>query len=481
MPYSDLRDFLQLLEKKRLLHKIKVDVDPILEISEITDRMSKSLNGGKALYFEKVKGSSIPVVTNIFGSFDRMCLALEVERLDDVGKRIEKLFNQSPPKSFKEKIKTFFELIEISKYLPKKVKDAPCQEVIDNKPDLSKLPILKTWPLDGGRFITLPMVFTRDPETGKQNCGMYRMHVYDEKTTGMHWHIHKDSAMHYRKYKELGKIMPVSVAIGSDPAVIYSATAPLPYGVDEMIFAGFLRKNSVEMVKCITSDIEVPANAEIVLEGYIDPQELRDEGPFGDHTGFYSPVDKFPVFHVVCITHRKNPVYPATVVGKPPMEDCYMGKATERIFLPLLRMQFPEIIDMNLPMEGVFHNAAIISIRKQYPGHGKKIIHGLWGMGQMMFSKLIIVVDEDVDVQDLSTTAWKVLNNVDWRRDVIIAEGPVDELDHSSSMPRFGGKMGIDATRKTREEGMMRDWPEEIKQDENIKELVTKRWHEYGF
>lgn len=243
MPYSDLRDFLQLLEKKRLLHKIKVDVDPILEISEITDRMSKSLNGGKALYFEKVKGSSIPVVTNIFGSFDRMCLALEVERIDDVGKRIEKLFNQSPPKSFKEKIKTFFELIEISKYLPKKVKDAPCQEVIDNKPDLSKLPILKTWPLDGGRFITLPMVFTRDPETGKQNCGMYRMHVYDEKTTGMHWHIHKDSAMHYRKYKELGKIMPVSVAIGSDPAVIYSATAPLPYGVDEMIFAGFLRKN----------------------------------------------------------------------------------------------------------------------------------------------------------------------------------------------------------------------------------------------
>ncbi len=481
MAYRDLREFLQVLEKKGLLHRVKVEVDPVLEIAEITDRMCKSANGGKALFFERVKGSSIPVVTNIFGSFERICLALEVETLDDVGKRIEKLLNHTPPKTLKEKIKAVFELIEISKYLPKRVNKAPCQEVINHDPDLSKLPILKTWPKDGGRFITFPMVFTRDPETGKQNCGMYRMHVYDEKTTGMHWHIHKDGAVHFRKYKELGRTMPVAVAIGSDPAVIYSATAPLPYGVDEMVFAGFLRKSPVEMVKCITSDIEVPSNSEIVLEGYVEPDELRDEGPFGDHTGFYSPVDKFPVFHVTCITHRKSPIYPATVVGKPPMEDCYMGKATERIFLPLLRMQFPEIVDMNLPMEGVFHNAAIVSIKKQYPGHGKKIIHGLWGMGQMMFSKLIIVVDEDVNVQDLSTTAWKVLNNVDWRRDVIISEGPVDELDHASSMARFGGKMGIDATRKTREEGMMRDWPEEITQAEEIKELVTKRWHEYGF
>ncbi|WP_353683498.1 menaquinone biosynthesis decarboxylase [Thermodesulfovibrio sp. 3907-1M] len=481
MAYNDLREFLHILDKKGLLHRVRVEVDPVLEIAEITDRMCKSPNGGKALFFEKVKGSSMPVVTNIFGSFERMCLALEVESLDDVSKRIEKLINQTPPKSLKDKIKAVFELIEISKYLPKRVSKAACQEVINHNPDLSKLPILKTWPKDGGRFITFPMVFTRDPETGKQNCGMYRMHVYDERTTGMHWHIHKDGAVHYRKYKELGKRMPVAVAIGSDPAVIYSSTAPLPYGVDEIVFAGFLRRSPVEMVKCVTSDIEVPANSEIVLEGYVEPDELRDEGPFGDHTGFYSPVDKFPVFHVTCITHRKNPIYPATVVGKPPMEDCYMGKATERIFLPLLRMHFPEIKDINLPIEGVFHNAAIVSIKKQYPGHGKKIIHGLWGMGQMMFSKLIIVVDEDVNVQDLSTTAWKVLNNVDWRRDVIISEGPVDELDHASSMPRFGGKMGIDATRKTREEGMMRDWPEEITQAEEIKELVTKRWHEYGF
>jgi 4-hydroxy-3-polyprenylbenzoate decarboxylase len=481
MAYNDLRDFIKVLEAKGLIHRVKVEVDPVLEIAEITDRMCKSPYGGKALFFENVKGSQIPVVTNIFGSFERMCLALEIESLDDIGKRIEKLLNQTPPKNFKEKIKAFFELIEVSKYLPKKVNKAPCQEIINHEPDLSKLPILKTWPLDGGRFITFPMVFTRDPDSGKQNCGMYRMHVYNQKTTGMHWHIHKDGATHYRKYKELGKRMPVAVAIGGDPAVIYSSTAPLPYGVDEMVFAGFLRRRPVEMVKCITSDIEVPANAEIVLEGYVEPEELRDEGPFGDHTGFYSPVDKFPVFHITCITHRKNPIYPATVVGKPPMEDCYMGKATERIFLPLLRMQFPEIVDMNLPMEGVFHNAAIISIKKQYPGHGKKIIHGLWGMGQMSFSKLIIVVDEDVDVQDLSTTAWKVLNNVDWRRDIIISEGPVDELDHASSMPRFGGKMGIDATRKMREEGMMRDWPEEINQAEEIKQLVTKRWHEYGF
>ncbi|WP_028842267.1 menaquinone biosynthesis decarboxylase [Thermodesulfovibrio yellowstonii] len=481
MAYKDLRDFIEVLEAKGLLHRVKVEVDPVLEIAEITDRMCKSPHGGKALFFEKVKGSNIPVVTNIFGSFERMCLSLEVESLDDVGKRVEKLLNQTPPKTFKEKIKAVFELIEISKYLPKSVSKAPCQEVINNEPDLTKLPILKTWPLDGGRFITLPMVFTRDPDTGKQNCGMYRMHVYDATTTGMHWHIHKDGATHYRKYKELGKRMPVAVAIGSDPAVIYSSTTPLPYGVDEMVFAGFLRKSPVEMIKCVTCDIEVPANAEFVLEGYVEPNELRDEGPFGDHTGFYSPVDKFPVFHITCITHRKNPIYPATVVGKPPMEDCYMGKATERIFLPLLRMQFPEIRDMNLPMEGVFHNAAIISIKKQYPGHGKKIIHGLWGMGQMMFSKLIIIVDDDVDVQDLSTTAWKVLNNVDWRRDIIISEGPVDELDHSASFPRFGGKMGIDATRKTREEGMMRDWPEEITQAEEIKQLVTKRWHEYGF
>jgi len=487
MAYRDLREFIKLIETKGLLHRIKVEVDPILEISEITDRMSKSPNGGKALFFEKVKGSAFPVVTNIFGSFERMCLALEVNKLADIAKRIESLLNQAPPKTFFEKIAMLPKLIEFSQYLPKYVKDAPCHEVIEkDNPDLSKFPIIKCWPGDGqagdeGRFITLPMVFTKDPETGRPNCGMYRIHIYDKKTTGMHWHIHKDGARHYEKYKKLNKRMPAAIAVGSDPAVIYSASAPLPEAIDEMLFAGFLRKSPVEMIKCITNDIFVPANSEMVIEGYLEPGETHIEGPFGDHTGFYSPAEPYPVFHVTCITHRKDMIYPATLVGKPPMEDCYMGKATERIFLPLLRLDFPEIIDINLPREGVFHNFAIISIKKSYPGHAKKIIHGIWGKGQMMFAKLLIIVDDDVDVQNLSYTAWRVLNNVDWKRDIVIAEGPLDALDHAANWPRYGAKMGIDATRKTREEGMMRDWPEEIYMSEEIKRLVDLRWKEYGF
>lgn len=496
MSYKDLRAFIRLLKTKGLIHRITVEVDPILEISEITDRMSKSPNGGKALFFEKVKGSAFPVVTNLFGSFERMCLALEVNELDDVARRIETLLNQAPPKTLLEKIAMLPKLIEFSRYLPKYVKDAPCQEVIEKEnPDLSEFPIIKCWPNDGqapsevrsseseneGRFITLPMVFTKDPESGRPNCGMYRIHVYDKKTTGMHWHIHKDSARHYEKYRKLGRRMPAAIAVGSDPAVIYSASAPLPEAIDEMLFAGFLRNASVEMVKCVTNDIEVPANSEMVIEGYLEPGETRIEGPFGDHTGFYSPAEPYPVFHVTCITHREDMIYPATLVGKPPMEDCYMGKATERIFLPLLRLDFPEIIDINLPMEGVFHNFAIISIKKSYPGHAKKIIHGIWGKGQMMFAKLLIVVDDDVDVQNLSYTAWRVLNNVDWKRDVVISEGPLDALDHAANWPRYGAKMGIDATRKTREEGMMRDWPEEIEMTEEIKRLVDQKWKEYGF
>ncbi len=486
MSYKDLRDFIKVLDKKDQLLRIKTEVDPLLEITEITDRICKSPGGGKALFFEKVKGSSFPVVTNLFGSFDRMCLSLEVNRLDDIAHRIEELLNQAPPKSLMEKLSLLPKLVEFSKYFPKKVKAAPCQEVIEKEnPDLSKFPVLKCWPLDGqpddeGRFITLPMVFTKDPETGRPNCGMYRIHIYDKKTTGMHWHIHKDGARHYDKYHRLGKRMPAAVAVGSDPAVIYASSAPLPETVDEMVFAGFLRKSPVEMVKCITSEIEVPANSELVIEGYLDPGETRIEGPFGDHTGFYSLAEPYPVFHVTCITHRRDMIYPATIVGKPPMEDCYMGKATERIFLPLIRLDFPEIKDINLPMEGVFHNFAIISIKKSYPGHAKKIINGLWGKGQMMFAKLLIVVDDDVDVQDLSYTAWRVLNNVDWKRDTVFADGPLDALDHAASWPRYGSKMGIDATRKTREEGMMRDWPEEIFMSEEIRKLVDSKWKEYG-
>lgn len=487
MAYRNLREFIKLLENKGLLMRIKAEVDPMLEITEITDRMCKAPNGGKALFFENVKGSGFPVVTNLFGSFERMCLALEVKELDDIARRIEDLLNQAPPKTLKEKLSLLPKLFEFSKYFPKQVKTAPCQEVIEREhPDLGKFPIIKCWPHDGqpndeGRFITLPMVFTKDPETGRPNSGMYRIHIYDKKTTGMHWHIHKDGARHYEKYKKMGKRMPAAIAVGSDPAVIFASSAPLPESIDEMLFAGFLRRSPVEMVKCITSDIEVPANSEIVIEGYLEPGETRIEGPFGDHTGFYSPAEPYPVFHVTCITYRKDMIYPATIVGKPPMEDCYMGKATERIFLPLIRLDFPEIKDINLPMEGVFHNFAIISIKKSYPGHAKKIIHGLWGKGQMMFAKLLIVVDDDVDVHNLSYTAWRVLNNVDWKRDTVFAEGPLDALDHAANWPRYGSKMGIDATRKTREEGMMRDWPEELFMSEEIKKLVDSRWKEYGF
>ncbi len=487
MAYRDIREFIKLLETKDLLHRVAVEVDPILELAEITDRMCKSPGGGKALFFEKVKGSAYPVVTNLFGSFERMCLALEVDSLDDVGARILGLMKQAPPKSLAEKLAMLPKLLEVSRALPRRVTKAPCQEVIErDQPDLSKFPIIKCWPGDGqpgdeGRFITFPMVCTRDPETGIPNCGMYRIHVYDKTTTGMHWHIHKGGARHYDKHVEAGTRMPAAIAVGGDPAVIYASSAPLPENVDEMIFAGFLRDRPVELVKCITSDIEVPAQAEMVIEGYIDPGETRIEGPFGDHTGFYSSADPYPVFHVTCITHRKDLIYPATIVGKPPMEDCYMGKATERIFLPLIQLEFPEIRDMNLPMEGVFHNCAIISIKKSYPGHGRKIIHGLWGKGQMMFAKLIIVVDEDVDVQNLSYTAWRVLNNTDWKRDTIIADGPLDDLDHAANFPRYGSKLGIDATRKTREEGMMRDWPDEIYMSGEIVKLVDRRWKEYGF
>jgi 4-hydroxy-3-polyprenylbenzoate decarboxylase len=485
--YRDLREYLKTLESRGLILRVTAEVDPILEIAEITDRMSKSEGGGKALFFEKVRGSHYPVVTNIFGSFERMCLSLEVSHLDDIAKRIEELMKQAPPKTLSEKLSLLPKLIELSKYFPKTVKSAPCREVIEkDNPDLGRFPVLKCWPSDGqpadeGRFITLPMVFTRDPETGRQNCGMYRIHIYDRNTTGMHWHIHKDGARHFDKYLALKKRMPVAIAVGSDPAVIYSATAPLPETIDEMLFAGFLRREPVGMVKCETSDIQVPANSELVIEGYIDPEETHIEGPFGDHTGFYSAADYYPVFHVTCITHRKDLIYPATIVGKPPMEDCYMAKATERIFLPLMKLDFPEIRDINLPLEGVFHNCCIISVKKSYPGHAKKIIHGLWGKGQMMFAKLLIVVDSDVDVQDISYTAWRVLNNTDWKRDVVIADGPLDDLDHSASFPRYGSKMGIDATRKTREEGMMREWPEEIFMSEEIKRLVDRRWKEYGF
>jgi 4-hydroxy-3-polyprenylbenzoate decarboxylase len=346
---------------------------------------------------------------------------------------------------------------------------------------LRDLPVLHCWPLDGGPFITLPMVFSKNPMTGRRNCGMYRLQVYDDQTTGMHWQTHKQGAEHHRRLLEQGrKHMDVAVAIGCDPATMYSAILPLPPDLDEMMISGFLRGKPVEMVKCETSDIEVPANAEIVLEGYLELGEMRTEGPFGDHTGFYSLEDDYPVFHVTCVTRRRNPIYPTTIVGPPPMEDFYMGKAIERIFLPLMRMQLPEVRDICMPAEGVFHNLILVSIRKSYPGHARKVMHAIWGLGQAMFSKCIVVVDEDVNVQDVRETAWKALNNIDPQRDIEFVMGPVDSLDHASRLPNYGSKMGVDATRKWQAEGFTRPWPKVIRMDEAVQKRVDQLWKRAG-
>ncbi len=477
MAYKDLQHFTKHLEEKNLLRRVKTEVDSNLEITEIVDRVSKAY--GSALLFENVKNSPYPVLINAFGTYERMNLALEVDDMKDIADEIVDLMDMSNYVSLMNKIKSVPKLARLAKVFPKKVSKALCQEVVE-EPDLSTMPILKCWPEDGGEFITLPLVITKDPETGMQNMGMYRLQVYDNKTTGMHWHLHKDGKLIYEKYKKLGGRMPVAVAIGCDPATIYSATAPLPKEIDEMIFAGFLRKAPLEIVKCITNDIYVPANAEFILEGYVNVDELKLEGPFGDHTGYYSLSDMYPVFHLTKITRRKNPIYPATVVGKPPMEDCYLGKATEKIFLPLLKLQCPEIIDMNFPLEGVFHNCVIVSIDKKYPGQAKKVMHSLWGIGQMMYTKMIVVVDKQVNPHDLSTVAWKVFNNIDAARDVVIVEGPLDALDHASNLPYYGHKMGIDATKKWSSEGHTREWPNDIEMTEDIKRLVSKRWKEYG-
>lgn len=480
MAYKDLQDFIKRLEEKNLLSKIQTQVDPELEITEIADRISKSF--GPALLFENVKGSPYPLLINAMGTYERMNLALGVDSMDDIGKDIGDFIDMSKYLGLMNKFKSLPKLARMASVFPIKLPTkGACQEVIDENPDLTTLPVLKCWPGDAGRFITLPLVITVDPETGIQNMGMYRLQVYDKNTTGMHWHLHKDGREIYEKYKKLGGKMPVSVALGCDPAITYAATAPLPKMIDEMMFAGFLRKLPVKLTKSIKSDIYVPAEAEFIIEGYVDVNEpLKLEGPFGDHTGYYSLADYYPVFHVTCITHKKKPVYPTTIVGKPPMEDCYLGKATERIFLPLLKMQYPEIIDINFPLEGVFHNCVILSIKKRYPGHGKKIMNSLWGIGQMMYTKMIIVVDENVSPQDLSTVAWKVFNNIDAKEDVVLSQGPLDALDHASNLPHYGYRMGIDATKKWSSEGHTRPWPDDIEMTSEIKTMVDRRWKEYG-
>jgi 4-hydroxy-3-polyprenylbenzoate decarboxylase len=445
MAYKDLSRFLSDLEKRNLIDIIDVEVDPELEITEIADRVSKKF--GKALKFNNVKGSEFPLVINTLGTYERLNLGLGVESLDDIAEEIEDYLDLSAYVTLKGKIKAIPKLAPLPFIFPKKVGKAPCQEVVE-EPNLDKLPIIKCWPQDGGKYITLPLVFTKDPENGQQNVGMYRLQVFDKKTTGMHWHLHKDGREIYEKYRKLGKRMPVSVALGCDPATIYAATAPLPKMIDEMIFAGYLRKKPVELVKSVTNDIYVPANAEFILEGYVDLDELRLEGPFGDHTGYYSLSDMYPVFHIEKITRKERPIYPTTIVGKPPMEDCYLGKATERIFLPLMKMQCPEIVDIDFPLEGVFHNCAIVSIKKAFPLHANKVLYSLWGLGQMMYTKNIVIVDEGVNVHDYNEVLKEIIKNVTYENHLLITEGPLDALDHASDRPHQGYRLGIDACKK---------------------------------
>ncbi len=475
----DLRAFIQLLEREGELARVRPEVDPYLEMAEIADRASKA--HGPALLFERPKrpagagGPAVPVLMNQLGSYRRLELALGAP-LDELAGRIAGLLELQVPSGLVGKVKALGQLKELASYGPKLVKKAAFREVVVEPPDLGRLPVLTTWPGDGGPFITLPVVVTKDRQ-GRQNAGMYRLQVYDGQTTGMHWHIHHDGAANFR---EADGRLEVAVALGTDPAVTYAATAPLPPGISELMFAGFLRGAPVEVALCATVDLAVPADAEVVLEGYVERDERRREGPFGDHTGYYSLADDYPVFHVTAMSHRRDPVYPATIVGRPPMEDAYLGKATERLFLPLLQLVQPDIVDMDLPIEGVFHDCAVISIRKSYPGQARKIMNAVWGMGQMMFTKFVVVVDEHVDVHDYSEVTWRVFNNVDPRRDCLVVDGPLDVLDHSSPLARYGAKMGIDATKTWPEEGHPREWPEELAMDPAVKARVDARWREFG-
>lgn len=527
LAYTDLRDWINELHRAGELKRINVEVSTDLEMAEIADRVAKTGKGtakagGPALLFENVKGyPGARVLMNQFGSERRMKLALETDSLDAIAERIRLLLKPETPTSLMDKLKMLPKLAEVGSFFPKMVssKDAPCKQVIlrGNDVDLNRIPVLKTWPQDGGHFITLPCVITKDPHTGKRNAGMYRMQVYDSRTTGMHWQRQKVAAEHLRERLRaasedaaaavdlmaqtaggtsaastpgmipdamLGKIrggrMEVAVAIGTDPATTFAAIVPAPPDVEEYLIAGFLRQKPLELVKAETVDLEVPANAEYILEGYISLGELRTEGPFGDHTGFYTMPDDYPVFHITCITHRKDPVYAATIVGKPPMEDAWMGKAVERIFLPLMQLTLPEIRDVNLPPEGVFHNLMIVSIRKSYAGHARKVMNGIWAMGQAMFTKCIIVVDEDCDVQDVAEVVLRVSNNIDPERDIQFTLGPVDSLDHASRLPNYGSKMGIDATRKWAAEGFMRPWPPMLTMDASVKVRVDAIWEKLG-
>ena len=481
MAYRDLRAFLARLEREGELKRISAEVDPVLEITEITNRVTKA--GGPALLFERPKGSNVPVVINLLGSERRVNLALEVDDIDQVANRVRSFLDIQTPQGFLDKVKMLPKLAELGSFFPKTVKSGACKEVIRKEDfSLSSFPILKCWPQDGGRYITWPMVITKNPETGKRNVGCYRMQVFDERTTGMHWQTQKHGAEHFRSARSrhgTGRL-EVAVAIGSDPATALAGILPVPPELDEFMFSGFMRRDAVELVPCETADLEVPANAEIVLEGYVELSEMRTEGPFGDHTGFYSLAGEYPVFHITCITHRKDPLYLTTIVGPPPQEDFFMGHAIERIFLPVMKMQYPEIVDIAMPAEGIFQNLMIVAIRKSYPGHARKIMNAIWSLGQAMFTKVIVVVDHDVDIQNPREVVWKTLCAIDPQRDIEFVLGPVDTLEHASRLQDFGSKMGIDATRKWQTEGFARPWPDEIRMDAATKSRVDALWQSLG-
>ena len=483
MPYSNLREFTDALDRAGELRRVVDQVDPYLEITEIADRVMKSPEGGPALLFQNVKGSAFPLGINLFGSRRRMAMALGVQDLNGIGDRLAQMLRLEVPESLMGKLAMLPMLKEMSGFPPRRVRSGPCQEVVlqGDDVDLATLPVATCWPEDGGPYITLPLVITRDPESGVRNAGMYRMQVYSRNTTGMHWQRHKVGARHFELARRRGERLEVAVALGGDPATIYSATAPLPPAIDEFIFTGFLRRRPVDLVKGVTVDLEVPAEADFVLEGYVDPAEpLVCEGPFGDHTGFYSLADDYPVFHVTALTMRRDPIYPSTIVGRPPMEDYWLGHATERIFLPLTRLILPEVVDYHMPPEGVFHNLVFVSIDKQFPGHAYKVMNGLWGLGQMMLAKMIVIVDKEVNVQDPQEAWWVVLNNIDPKRDVHFTPGPVDVLDHASTSFTFGSKMGIDGTRKWPEEGFAREWPGRIAMTDEVREKVDGIWKQLG-
>jgi 4-hydroxy-3-polyprenylbenzoate decarboxylase len=475
MAFRDLRDWIDHLRREGELHEVTAEVDPHLEISEITDRVTKA--AGPALLFTNVRGSSIPLLINQFGTERRMCMAFGVDNLDELGTRVQTVLEMTPPEGLADKIRVLSKLKTLADSRPKTVRSGACQEIVMEPPDLDRLPIMTCWPGDGGPFITLPAVITRDPRTGLRNVGMYRIQKLAPTRTAMHWQIHKDAAADWRG---MGERMEVAVALGLDPITAYSASAPLPKHVDELMLAGFFRGEPVELVKGRTVDLEVPARAEIVIEGYVKKGELADEGPFGDHTGYYTPVEPFPVLHVTAITMRRDAIYPSIIVGVPPQEDVWLGKATERMFLPAIRMTMPEVVDYDLPVMGAFHNLAIVSVRKAFPAHAKKVMHSIWGTGLLSLTKGVVVVDDWVDVHDYGQVMWQVGANVDPARDVILSEGPLDHLDHAPTRQFFGGKIGIDATAKWPQEGYDRGWPEVIRMSPEVRDKVTSRWAEFG-